>query len=128
MDFDHSGLLLAMQEKWNFEIAQETEMITAQTIEHLIQEKRKELEIFLSYYFKKEGAIVEHVSLSSSIEFIALNKGKFTLKFHLIHFNACLAIHDQKSDELEIVFEFDSKSKNLTLSPPFRLDRGMDEI
>jgi hypothetical protein len=128
MDFHHSGLLLVMQEKWNFEIAQEIEMITKQTIEHLIQEKRKELEIFLSYYFKKEGAIAEHVSLSSSIEFIAVNKGKFKLKFHLIHFNACLAIHYQKADDLEIDFEFDSISKSLSLTLPFSHERGMDEI
>ena len=128
MNFQHSGLLLDMQETWNFEIAQEIELITDQTIQNLIRDKAKELEIFLSYYFKKDGAIVEHVRLSSPIDFIGLNKGKFRLKFHLIHFNSCLAIHDQKSDELEIIFEFDSKSKNLTLNPPFRLERGMDEI
>lgn len=117
-----------MQETWNFEIAQQKELINDQTIQNLIRDNAKELEIFLSYYFKKDGAIVEQVSLCSPVEFIGLNKGKFRLKFHLIHFNACLAIHDQKFDELEIVFEFNSKTNNISLSPPHRIERGMDEI
>lgn len=128
MDFHFSKLLWDMNESWNYQFEQEIDQLSEQTIQRLVKCKTTELAIFLSYYFQKEGAIAERVVLSSPIEFIDLDKGKFKLAFDLIHFNACLAIHDQKQDDIEINFEFDSKSKNLCLRLPYRPEREMDEI
>jgi hypothetical protein len=117
-----------MQEIWNFEVDQVTESNTEKSIKELIQSKEKDLGIFLSYYFKKEGAIAEKVSLGSEITFLTDHTGKFKLEFDLVHFNACLAINEQKRDLIEISFEFDSDFKNLKLTGPFYPERGMDEI
>jgi hypothetical protein len=117
-----------MQEKWNFEIEQSNDLNSEKSIKDLIQSKEKDLGIFLSYYFKKEGAIAEKVSLGSEITFLTDYTGKFKLEFDLVHFNACLAINEQKRDLIEMNFEFDSDFKNLTLIGPYWPERGMDEI
>ena len=117
-----------MQEKWNFEVQQPKESNSEKAIKDLIQSKEKDLGIFLSYYFKREGAIAEKVSLGSEITFLTDHTGKFKLEFDMVHFNACLAINEQKRDLIEINFEFDSDFKNLTLIGPYWPERGMDEI
>jgi hypothetical protein len=117
-----------MQEKWNFEVGQSKDLISEKVIKDLILSKAKDLGIFLSYYFKREGAIAEKVSLGSEITFLTDQTGKFKLEFDLVHFNACLAINEQKRDLIEISFEFDSDFKNLTVIGPYWPERGMDEI
>ena len=117
-----------MQEKWNFEVSPAKDFISEKAIKDLILTKEKDLGIFLSYYFKREGAIAEKVSLGSEITFLTDYTGKFKLEFDLVHFNACLAINEQKRDLIEISFEFDSVFKNLTLISPYWPERGMDEI
>lgn len=117
-----------MQETWNFEVQQPKESNSEMAIRDLIKAKEKDLGIFLSYYFKKEGAIAEKVSLGSEITFWTDYTGKFKLEFDLVHFNACLAINEQKRDLIEISFEFDSDFKNLMLTGPYWPERGMDEI
>lgn len=117
-----------MQEIWNFDVEQAKEPDSEKAIKELIQSKEKDLGIFLSYYFKKEGAIAEKVTLGSEISFLTDQTGKFKLEFDLVHFNACLAINEQKRDLMEISFEFDSDFKNLKLTGPYWPERGMDEI
>lgn len=117
-----------MQEKWNFEIEHSKDLNSKKAIKDLIQSKEKDLGIFLSYYFKKEGAIAEKVTLGSEISLLSDRTGKFKLEFDLVHFNACLAIHEQKRDLMEISFEFDSDFKNITLTGPYWPEREMDEI
>ena len=85
-------------------------------------------EAILSYYFKKEGAITEKVKLKGEILFAESTKGKLTLDFNLVHFNACLNIHEQKRDEMPIQFEFDPLFQNLTLIGPYWPEREKDEI
>lgn len=122
------SLISSMQEIWSFEVDQPNESTSENSIKELIQTKEKELGIFLSYYFKREGAIAEKVSLGSEITFLTNLTGKFKLEFDLVHFNACLAINEQKRDLMEISFEFDSGFKNLTLTGPYWPEREMDEI
>lgn len=117
-----------MQEKWNFEVGQSKDLNSEDAIKYLILSKEKDLGIFLSYYFKKEGAIAEKVALGSEILFLTELTGKFKLEFDLVHFNACLAINEQKRDLIEISFEFNSDFKNITLTGPYWPERGMDEI
>lgn len=117
-----------MQEIWNFEVEEFKDSNSEKAIRDLILSKGKDLGIFLSYYFKKEGAIAEKVTLGSPISFHSDHSGKFSLEFDLVHFNACLAILEQKRDLMEINFEFDSGFENLTLTGPYWPERGMDEI
>ncbi len=114
-----------MQETWILTLPK-SEKRTSEEIKQLLTENDKDLGIFLSYYFKKEGALAEKVNLVSDINFKDQTTGDFNLEFDLVHFNACLAIHDQKRDQMKITFEI--IVDNLNLKGPYWPEREMDEI
>lgn len=118
-----------MQETWKLAISPSVQY---KDLEHLVQEllleNQKEMGIFLSYYYKKEGAVVENVQLSSPIIFSDERKGELEVEFELIHFNACLNIHEQNKDKMKIQFEIDQNSKKLIFTGPYWPEREMDEI
>jgi len=115
-----------MQETWSFAFPK-TATVSEQLFQTL-QAEQKELGIFLSYYYRKEGAVAEKVTLKGNPEFKDELSGKFFLDFDLVHFNACLAIHDQKREEIEVSFEIDADAEKLRLTGPYWPERGMDEI
>ena len=115
-----------MQESWSFDFPK-TDKSSDQLIETLDKEQ-KELGIFLSYYYKKEGALAEKVELKDKPRFKDELNGELVLNFDLVHFNACLAIHEQKREEIKIIFEIDPISEKLKLTGPYWPERGMDEI
>jgi hypothetical protein len=118
-----------MQETWKFDISISN---LENKLEHLIQEallkNQRDMGIFLSYYYKKEGAVTENVKLIGSINFFGEFNGDFIVDFDLIHFNACLSIHEQKKEKMKIQFEIDRDSKQLILTGPYWPEREMDEI
>lgn len=115
-----------MQESWTFDFQSTSN--PKEDLERLLAEREKELGIFLSYYYKKEGAVAEKVKLKSSPEFHSTKTGFIVLDFDLVHFNACLAIHEQAREEMKIGFEIDRENQKLILTGPYWPDRGMDEI
>ena len=115
-----------MQETWTFDFPK-TDTAMAQLIQKL-EKEQKELGIFLSYYYKKEGALAEKVALKGEPEFKEDLGGTLVLDFDLVHFNACLAIHEQKREEISVTFEIDPFSEKLKLTGPYWPERGMDEI
>lgn len=118
-----------MQETWRIDISTSIE---GKKLDHLIEESllksQKDLGIFLSYYYKKEGAVTENVQLNGIINFLGESKGDFLVDFELIHFNACLNIHEQNKEKMKIQFELDLDSKELILTGPYWPEREMDEI
>jgi hypothetical protein len=50
------------------------------------------------------------------------------LNFDLVHFNACLAIHEQAREEMKITFEIDQEHEKLKLIGAYWPSREMDEI
>lgn len=114
-----------MQETWTLELPQ-TEKSRSEQIKLALADNEKELGIFLSYYFKKEGALAENVDLISEINLKDQISGDFILEFDLVHFNACLAIHEQKRDQMKITYEIDGEQLNL--KGPYWPEREMDEI
>ncbi|WP_192349922.1 hypothetical protein [Algoriphagus sp. Y33] len=114
-----------MQEAWTFELPKSEKPLSDQ-IKKVLLDNQKDLGIFLSYYFKKEGALAEKADLGSEINFKDQNSGDFKLEFDLVHFNACLAIHEQKRDQMKITF--DIVNNNLRLKGPYWPEREMDEI
>lgn len=115
-----------MQESWTFDFP--FSQNPKENLVRLLAEKEQELGIFLSYYYKKEGAVTEKVTLKSGPEFESKTKGTLVLDFDLVHFNACLAIHEQAREEMKIKFEIDGHSQKLILTGPYWPERGMDEI
>lgn len=95
-----------MQEIWTLELPRSEKSLSEQ-IKIVLAENKKDLGIFLSYYFKKEGALSEKVDLNSKITFKNDSSGDFNLAFDLVHFNACLAIHEQKRDQMKVSFEIE---------------------
>jgi hypothetical protein len=94
----------------------------------LLKEKELELGIFLSYYYKKEGAVTEKVKLKSGPEFESKTTGSMVLDFDLVHFNACLAIHEQAREEMGVRFEIDLIYGKIKLIGAYWPSREMDEI
>jgi hypothetical protein len=118
-----------MQETWKIAISPSIQYKDAEhLVQELLLENQKEMGIFLSYYYKKEGAVVENVELNRPIIFLNENRGYLTVDFELIHFNACLNIHEQNKDKMKIQFELDRDSNKLILIGPYWPEREMDEI
>lgn len=114
-----------MQETWKLTLPK-PEIPSSEELKQILVTHQKELGIFLSYYFKKEGALAEKVVLGSGINFGDQRSGGFILEFDLVHFNACLSIHEQKCDQMKITFEIDGGQ--LILTGPNWPEREMDEI
>lgn len=121
-------LYLDMQEKWTFELKR-TDLYNnvAQLLDDLFTQQGRDMGIFLSYYFKKEGAIVENVSLQDLDQHDKLS-GKVTVIFDVIHFNACLNIHDKGKDKMELAYTIDPSNQSLVLTGPYWPEREMDEL
>jgi hypothetical protein len=115
-----------MQKNWTFEFPSSEKQ--EENLGLLLSKKRIELEIFLSYYYKNEGAVADKVILVETPEFSTETSGSFTLQFDLVHFNACLAIHEEAKEEMKINFEIDVHHKKLLLKGPDWPTREMDEI
>ena len=115
-----------MMDVWTFDFY--PTLNTQEDLERLLAEREKELGIFLSYYYKKEGALAEKVKLKSGPEFNSTKTGFMVLDFDLVHFNACLAIHEQEREEMKIGFEIDRENQKLILTGPYWPERSMDEI
>ncbi len=114
-----------MQETWTFDYLHPFDQANLQDF---LDSKSKELGIFLSYYYKKDGAVAEKVKLRGEPKFTDNKSGKLELAFELVFFNACLAIHEQEKEEMEIGFEFDELNQKLELKGAYWPERGMDEI
>lgn len=118
-----------MQETWKLAISPSIQKKDIELmVQELLLENQKEMGIFLSYYYKKEGAVVENVELNGPIIFSKEYSGYFIVDFELIHFNACLNIHEQNKDKMKVQFEVDQDSNELILIGPYWPEREMDEI
>lgn len=115
-----------MQEFWTFDFP--LSQNPKEDLVALLVKNEKELGIFLSYYFKKDGAVAEKVKLKSGPEFDSKTTGSMVLAFDLVHFNACLAIHEQAREEMKITFEIDPITEKVKLIGAYWPSREMDEI
>jgi hypothetical protein len=115
-----------MQESWSFELPNCTSL--PEGLEAVMQLKQIELGIFLSYYFKKGGAVVEKVSQASETQFTSLVSGTLRVAFDLIYFNACRDIHLQERGEMELRVHWDEGKRILRLQGEYWPTRDGDEI
>jgi hypothetical protein len=115
-----------MQESWSFELPKCTTL--PEGLEVVMQLKQIELGIFLSYYYKKGGAVVEKVSQASETQFTSHISGTLSVAFDLIYFNACRDIHQQERGEMELQVIWDEGKKILRLQGEDWPTRDGDEI
>jgi len=115
-----------MQETWKFHIDPQSGQSDESMIRDLIRESKEEMGIFLSYYFKKDGAVVENVEIDGEVTTREPRHGKFRVVFDLIHYNACLNIHDQNIDRMDL--EYSREKDQVIFTGPYWPERGQDEI
>jgi hypothetical protein len=115
-----------MQESWSFELPKCTTL--PEGLEVVMQLKQIELGIFLSYYYKKGGAVVENVSQASETKFTSPISGSLTVAFDLIYFNACRDIHQQERGEMDLQVTWDEGKRILRLQGEYWPTRDGDEI
>ena len=115
-----------MQESWNFELPNSTTLQDG--LEAVMLLKQIELGIFLSYYYKKGGAVVEKVSQASELRFTSPLSGTLRVTFDLVYFNACKDIHQQERGEMELQVNWDGGKRNLRLQGEYWPTRDGDEI
>lgn len=97
-----------MQESWEFDFQYPGERPVDAALAELIEAKAKEIGIYLSYYYRGEGGLVERVGLKEGIDFRDPLAGSLKVSFGLVYFNACLNIHDEaEKDEMLLQFEID---------------------
>lgn len=115
-----------MQESWTFDFIPKSQ--TENHLDTFLNSRKKDLGIFLSYYFRKQGAIAENVKLVKKPFFSSFTTGKIELEFEVVQFNACLAINEKQTEQMEVSFEIIPQSQQLKLIGPYWPSREMDEI
>lgn len=115
-----------MQESWTFDFPFDSP--SSEAWSWLFQTQQRELGIFLSYYYKKQGAVVEKVKLTTAPQLNSLVSGTLSLEFELVYFNACQDLHETQSEEMKLNFQFDIAKKTLYLLGAFWPSREPDEI
>jgi hypothetical protein len=115
-----------MQESWTFDFP--FDRLSSEAWTWLIQTQQRELSIFLSYYYKRQGAVVEKVKLTTVPQLHSQVSGTLSLEFELVYFNACQDLHETQSEEMKLSFQFDAAKKTLYLLGAFWPIRESDEI
>ena len=115
-----------MQESWTFDFPFDTP--SSEAWSWLIQTQQRDLGIFLSYYYKRQGAVVEKVQLTTAPQLDSQNSGTLCLGFELVYFNACQDLHETQAEEMKLSFQFDAAKKTLNLLGAYWPSREPDEI
>ncbi len=120
---------LIMQEYWKLNIIDSVSGNDPKSLLlQLMQDNAKNIGIFLSYYFKKQGAVVENVIVQGDPFFREENSGSIRVAFDLIFYNACLNIHEKEKDQMELDFDLQIPKSQIILRGPYWPEREMDEI
>jgi hypothetical protein len=117
-----------MQETWKFgdiDFGQVGDPPTAEGFSRLIGDRSREMGIFLSYYYRSERAVVENVSLTS-LQVCSPQVGRLLVRFSLVYFNACLNIHEEGHETMELGYQAVPEKNELILTGPFWPEREPD--
>src|SRR5690606_41459225 len=95
-----------MQEIWEFDMPTAELQSPEDRLRELLESKSKEIGIYLSYYYRPEGGIVEQVRLKEDILINTPTTGRITVDFFVIYYNACLNINSTDIiDQMYLTFE-----------------------
>ena len=115
-----------MQESWTFDFPFDTP--SSEAWSWLVQTQQRDLGIFLSYYYKRQGAVVEKVQLKTVPQLDSQNSGTLGLGFELVYFNACQDLLETQAEEMNLSYQFDTAKKTLSLLGAYWPSREPDEI
>ncbi|MHA7128794.1 hypothetical protein [Algoriphagus namhaensis] len=101
-----------MQVTWTF---RNTPVLDSDSLQKYLKEQVKELEIFLSYYYKNQGATAENVKLSQNPEFKEQGRGILRFTFDIAYFNLCLNIDEKEKGKMKVNFFIDPDKNELQL-------------
>lgn len=117
-----------MQESWKFDLEPADNQPADVLLRHLIEHKAKEVAIYLSYYYRGEGGLVENVGVKNMV-FDSPTTGRLKVDFFVIYYNACLNINsDDDKDEMTLHFEVDPSDGKVKFTGPLWPQREPDEI
>lgn len=118
-----------MQEKWVFksESVKNADNINT-ALSCVFNEKKNELEIFLSLYTKLDGALAENIQLVDPIVSPEQHTGSLILSFNKIFYNACLNINETDLDKIKLTYEFKPENGHLVLVGPDIPEREVEDL
>jgi hypothetical protein len=118
-----------MQESWEFDFNPSDDLPVAVWVGDLIEKKSKEVAIYLSYYYRGEGGLVEQVSLKEDVVLESPATGSLKVKFYVIYYNACLNINSEDNkDEMTLRFEIDPERQKVKFTGPHWPQREPDGL
>ena len=115
-----------MQEFWTFDFP--FDRLSSEAWSWLIQTKQRDLGIFLSYYYKRQGAVVEKVKLITIPQLDSPYSVTLSLGFEVVYFNACQDLHETQAEVMNLSYQFDAAKKTLILVGAYWPSREPDEI
>lgn len=118
-----------MQEKWVFKsenIKKAKDFRSA--LSCVLEEKKNELEIFLSLYTKLDGALAENIQLIEPLTSANLKSGNVSLGFNKSYYNACLNINETDLDNIKLSYDFKPEEGHLILTGPDIPEREPDDL
>lgn len=118
-----------MQEIWEFDIPSRSGQQDGSWLPELIATKSKEVGIYLSYYYRPEGGLVEQVRVKEEAVFKDSTTGSLKVEFDVIYFNACLNINSEDNkDEMTLHFEINSEMQKVKFIGPYWPQREPDGL
>ncbi len=118
-----------MQETWEFDFQPSNGLPVDAALKEIMEKKSKEVGIYLSYYYRPEGGLVEQVKQQGDIEFTGPAAGSLKVSFYVIYYNACLNIHSEDNrDEMTLRFEIDPAQQKIRFTGPHWPQREPDEL
>lgn len=120
-----------MQETWKFvnlKAPEAGKSTLNQWLKDVLDKHSREMGIFLSYYFREDGAVVEDVRLILPNSGLTERTGSIAVSFQLVHFNACLNIHDSNPEKLLLSYELSVDGTKLLLTGPYWPEREPEDL
>lgn|SRR5690606_9470168 len=118
-----------MQEIWEFDMPTAELQSPEDRLREVLESRSKEIGIYLSYYYRPEGGIVEQVRLKDDIMFTTATTGRLTVDFVVIYYNACLNINStDNKDQMPLNFEIDPEYGKVKFTGPYWPQREPDGL
>src|SRR5690606_19626528 len=109
-----------MQETWEFDFNSSVNLPVEEALEALVEKESKEVGIYLSYYYRPEGGLVEQVSLQEGVDFESPTAGTLKVCFYVVYYTACLNIHSEDNkDEMTLHSEIAPERQKVKFTCPY---------